>query len=230
MAEAVWDHIGAGPYPRFYPPFPEELDALFSRIGRLESGVDDALKDIHTFFSAQSFGLNVDEVPLPRFLAVRLYLREGNVKEADEVVSAVGEFLEAFGFEQSDDYEVEGGSIWKRMISKSKEFLTQPQVADRLAEAEHALRLKLIEDQQASINEKHAHGAAELLTAMQKYPHGVCQIGSLLLITTPKGCAVRTLSIQEMMLLEKNPGLLKDPDAILAALGDCQEDPPAIGQ
>lgn len=47
----------------------------------------------------------------------------------------------------------------------------------------------------------------------------VCQVGSILLVKhSDGGLCVRTLTQQELIYIEKNPGLLKKPDEVIDKL------------
>lgn len=206
------------------------IASLQSQVSELRHAQDSSAKELHTFLAAQTLGVNTDAIPLIRYVSIRTYLPDGNLKESGPLFSALNAFLDSFGLVPSDEIELRRGSLWKRTLAKTKDLATQPEVQQRLQEAEHALKLKVIEGQQAEINVKHAEATGKLLAAVEPYPYGAFLIGSLLIIKTPEGVVARTLVAKEMIHLEKNPALLKMPQDILAALSACHEDDPLPGR
>ena len=66
-----------------------------------------------------SLGLPLDELPLHRFVPVRVFLRRGNPSTVEQVSAAIAEALNSLGFEISDSFPAESGSWFKRWTSRS---------------------------------------------------------------------------------------------------------------
>ncbi|MGH8549866.1 MAG: hypothetical protein ACRERU_14925 [Methylococcales bacterium] len=90
-------------------------------------------QDVHQFLVLQSLGLDLSEIPLPRFVPIRVYLSEADQKHTRSVSNAVRHLLDTFGFAISDDFPEESGSWWKKWFAKTKDATTQPEVIERLS-------------------------------------------------------------------------------------------------
>jgi hypothetical protein len=182
-----------------------------------------ALKtDVHTYLVAQSMGLDLNAIPLPRFVPVRVYLSEASRNDIQNVSRAVSRIADAFGFTVSDDFPERTGSWWKKWFVRTKEVATQPEVKQRLEELERALKLKGLGKPQAEIDKTQAEAVALLIKAVEKIPNVAIQTGAILLVkTTQNGnncLQVRTLTQRELIHLEKHQDLLTTPDTVLSQL------------
>lgn len=192
-------------------------------------------ENVHGFFAIQTFGLDVADVPLPRFMPVRVYLSEDDRQQVRAVSSALEQLMEAFGFTFSDEFPEEKGSFWKKWFAKTTDVASQPEVAERLKKIERALEMKGLHEPQADIDKKEADAVATLAKAVENIPNAALQAGSVLLVKTNNPVhgpciQARTLTQREMILLEKNQKLLASPHDLLEKLSEAsnQSEPAAL--
>jgi hypothetical protein len=109
-----------------------------------------------------------------------------------------------------------------RWFAKSKEAVTSEEVLSRLREVEYAAKLRYLEQPQSEVDKSKGEAAAAIIASLDKVPVAVIQIGSLLLIKTTENevasVFVRTLTRQELMLIESKPELLEQPSKLLNLL------------
>lgn len=201
----------------------EQISSLRKDIGRMSENQSILQNELHTYLIARSLGLDPDNMSLHRFVPINIYVDEYSEKSIDRISKALSDYARQIGFEFSDDFPPETGSWYKRWFAKTKEGLTHDEVIQRLKKAERALELATLHKHQASVDKDQATGAAELIKSLENTPNAACQIGSLLIVkvTDKKAGAcvqVRTMTPSEMILLEKNKDLLKDPKNILDGL------------
>ncbi len=193
-----------------------ELHQMERRLGRLS-------EELHRVLLPSSLGIDGALFPTPRFIAISIYTSAEDYNTISDIESALRRFFSELGFDFADDFPAIRGSWWKRWFAKTKEALTQDEVAQRLAKAERAIELAQLQQRQAEVDKNQAGGMAALIQALEKTENAVLQAGSILMLkqTHPvHGCNIisRTLSPLEMIYLERNAHLLKSPDDILPAL------------
>jgi len=179
-------------------------------------------QDVYAFINLQALGVTLAECPFHRPLALRVYLATESATEQERLSGALQEFADALGFEPAAEFPAESGSWYKRWFARSKQALAQPEVLERLKRAERALEMVTLHRHQAAVDKDQAAAASSLLTSLEKVPNAVCQIGSVLVvkITDNAGPRVftRTLNQDELIHIERNQHLLKQPECILEAL------------
>ncbi len=84
--------------------------------------------DSHAFLVAQSLGLDLAKVPLPRFLPMRVYLSNDDPDVVNSVTNAIHELAAAQGFTIADDIPADKGSSLKKWLAKTIDRLTQEEV------------------------------------------------------------------------------------------------------
>ena len=193
-----------------------ELRDMQQRVGRLS-------EELHRILLPTSLGLDGALFPSPRYISISIYSSSEEGEATSRLEKAVRAFFDGIGFEFADDFPPIRGSWWKRWFAKTKQALTQQEVAERLAKAERALELAQLQQRQAEVDKNQSTGMAELIQALEKTDNAVLQAGSILLLKQShpeRGCNIisRTLSPLEMIFLERNASLLKSPDDILPAL------------
>jgi hypothetical protein len=197
--------------------YTEQVDQIGNTIPQLEKELRRALDvvssehrtlqtDVHSYLVAQSMGIDLKDLPLPRFIPVRVYLSEASQQDVDRVTEAVTGLSEVFGFTVSDEFPAKNGSWWKKWFVKTKEVATQPEVQKRLEKLERALELKGLAEPQANVDKLEAEAVAMLVKAVENSPNAAIQAGSLLLVKTThkrrKCLQVRTLTQRELIHLE----------------------------
>lgn len=182
-------------------------------------------QESHHWLVLQSLGLDLRDVPLPRFLQVRVYLAQANNDTTTAVSAAVQEALSAFDFTIADDFPARQGSWFKSWFVKSKDVLTLPQVQERLQKLERAAEIQGLLKPQSEVDKTQAQAVAILLKALPANSDAAFQVGSLLIVHIANdgghGCTqVRTLTQRELILLEKHQDMLAHPRDLMRQLSD----------
>ena len=191
----------------------EELSTRISQLQRVT----------HAFLAAQSKGLDLAETPLPRFLPLRVYLSEDTPEIVESVKKAISGVLDVQGLEIADDFPAETGSWWKKWMVRSKDFLTQDEVAERLNKIERAVEMKVLHEPQADVDKKTAEAVGSLAKCFENVPNVAVQAGSILFLkyvgADGTACVqVRTLTQEQLVQIEKNPKLLNTPVQAISKL------------
>jgi hypothetical protein len=141
-----------------------------------------------------------------------------------EVQQALTDLLSAFDFMVIDALLPIEGSWYRAFVARLKTGLTAAELSDRLKKVERGIDLHLLHKKQAEVDSLQGDAVAKLLKALAGTPNAVIQIGSVLLIKVDGVPAVRNLSQRELMFLELNPSLLRNPSAFLDALQQATPD------
>lgn len=161
------------------------------------------------------------DIPITAFIA------DDDPKKAEQVSKALSLFKQALNLVVSEDSPAESGSWFKRWVARTGEALSEPEVAERFRKAERAIEMQALYKLQAEVDQKQAQAAAALIGSLENLKTAAIQVGSLLLVKTAGSAgpilAVRTLTQNEMILLEKNPSLLRNPEDLLSLLSKAQE-------
>jgi hypothetical protein len=161
-------------------------------------------------------GEDADHVALPLLTEMRDALAEAFVM-LDWVFAA--------------DYPVESGSLFKRWFVRTGHPTTPAAVGERLQKIERAIEVQGLAGPQADVDFVEAQAAATVIGAIPRDVPAAAQIGSLLVINIPgKAFMSRTLTTNELIQLERNQDVLKDPattlDRLKALSGSNDEPPP----
>lgn len=160
-------------------------------------------------------GIDTRDVPLPRFIPVRIWLASDDDEHAARVRQAVEYLNQAIGFESTYGFASERGSFF-RWWARSRDAITSEQVVERPQKAERAVELAALGRVQADVDQKQAAAAAQLIESLKSVPNGACAIGSVLVlkITDANGPRVmaRTLTQKQMIAIERDDHLLRDSD------------------
>jgi hypothetical protein len=203
-----------------YEIFHDKLEASFNyEIRPLEDLV-------HEIQWALSTGASVRDVPLIRYVPVRLYvsgIRVG-IEDANRIVQALEEPIRSQlergrEFYFAHELGVEFDSIFKRFWMRTTNRMNQEDVEKKIGAA---FELKFLDRPQAEATKHLSEGASALLQALNEVPEATVQIGNLLIAkTTENGqprVAVRTLTPVELKRLESDRSILKDPRRALELL------------
>jgi hypothetical protein len=209
-------------------------NATMHRIAQVAAEHHALQHDAHHWLVLQSLGIDLAQVPLPRFIQVRVYLAVDNGETTSALVKAVEGMLGALDFGVADDFPARSGSWWKTWFARTKDVLTQPEVQERLAKLERAAELHGLGKPQAEIDKNQAEAVAVLLKSLPKDSDATIQVGSLLIACTARNsdgpCCiqVRTLSQRELIFLENHQDLLSSPKNLLHRLSEIEtKDEPA---
>lgn len=163
-----------------------------------------------------------------QYMPIDIYIDTNDPKKILDVYDSVIKLIKYIDFEKELELEPIKGSWYKKILAKSKEFVTEKEVNDRLKEVEYALEVKILKDQ-SEIDKNQSEALLNILKSVENIPKAAIKIGSLLVvkITSELGevtVQVRSLSILELHLLNKRPDLLLKPTEILGALAGMIEE------
>jgi hypothetical protein len=179
--------------------------------------------ELHTYLSIASLGIDMRDIPLRRFIPVRVYLSESD--EAELGTKALKAILDSLDLSISDVFPMETGSIWQRLFAKTNDVASQPEIAERLQKLERAIEIQGLHQPQSQVDKNEAEAISVIISALDKVSSAAIQVGSIVIIKLPdpggNPCIqARALSQRELIHLEKNPHLLKEPQKILDRLTD----------
>jgi hypothetical protein len=160
---------------------------------------------------------------MQRSIPVTIYLSERDAK--DTVKQAVLGLLTVFDFKVIDALPPLEGSWYQAFVARMRRASTSRELADRMQKVERGIELHVLQKKQAEIDSLQGEAVAKLLAALESTPTALIQIGSVLLVKVDGVPAVRNLTQRELIYLERNPGLLRNPAAILEALQKADQEP-----
>lgn len=169
-------------------------------------------------------------------LDVDLYLNTEEKDKIEQTYSAIQDLITSMNFIKYKENPSEKGSWIKKLVIKSKNKIGEDEIESAYAEAEEALKLskkrkadaenRLIEAklENARLDRKMAMAKAtnNILKSIEDIPSVVLKIGSLIIIkNTIEGnisLITKTLTKEELKLIDENPDLLKNPSEIMKQL------------
>jgi hypothetical protein len=173
--------------------------------------------------------ITLDEYPAHpayRSIPVTIYLSEGLAHR--EVQRALAGLLAEVDFKIVDFLEPLKGSWFRFLAARTKDAITSSELTDRLHKVERGIELHLLHKRQAEIDSLQGDAVAKLLSALETTPSALIQIGSVLIVKVDGVPAVRNLTQQELIHLQRNPGLLMSPATIFEALQEAVPQIPAL--
>ena len=192
------------------------------RLSMEEGKIRALADDLQDFSWLSSAGADIAQVPMHRYVPVRVFFADPVPKEQtlQALMKAVESLSESIGFVKTDEFPPESGSWWKRVVLKTKELLTHKDVRDRLEKAEMAVQAAYLDKPQAEANQHQAQAASCLISSLASTPHACVQVGSLLVVkaTDEKGSSAvfaATLSPSDLKNLEQNRSILRQPQEVL---------------
>lgn len=203
--------------------FRRKINPLKDNLFELHKEHDQAKKDIHEILIAQTLGIESNEIPLRRFIPLRVYTSSERNAFTESIFESLAKFTVTVGFEGSDEYPSISGSWFKKWLVRATELLTSDQVKERLEKGERALNLAYVNKTQSEIDKNQSEAASNLLKSLENVEQAACQIGSILVIKLKDKMGkslvfTRSLSQNELVLIEQNQNLLMAPDTILETL------------
>jgi len=206
----------------------DELNNRFEdRIYLLENSLRESQNDQLSMRWLISLGYMGSSSTAAQAIPVRVFPKQTlSIRVQQQLQSAIEALLEKFGFDVSLDLPGEFGSFWKRLWAKASGVVSQKEVVDRLKKIERSIETHHIDKPQAEANKANAESFSMIMNSLGNVDDACIQIGNILIVKhTPRGdvdsggkLLVRTLSIQEMIALEEDQSLLKDPASILRRL------------
>lgn len=181
--------------------------------------------EIQSYLWLLSTGADIASINLKRYVPVRIYISDP-VPSSDELhslIHALDELSSSIGFERSGEFPSEQGSWWKQIFYRTKDAVSQEGVQRKLTKVEQAIQTNYLDKPQAEANVHQAEAVSKLVDSLKEVPDACIQVGSLLMVKTTSVdgkpmVVARTLTAQELKLLEENQPMLRCPDRILELL------------
>ncbi|MGW4402954.1 hypothetical protein ACWEJ6_02935 [Nonomuraea sp. NPDC004702] len=146
-------------------------------------------------------------------------------RDANKIEESVERVVDAFGRRITQRGVPLLGSWLRILKAKAKEAANTEAGQDVALKLQRAIELKSLHETQARVDDVQAGAAAKLIESVEGTPRAFIQIGSIVLIKDDGVLAVITLSQRQLVFLERNPHLIRDPLELLAALRACDSDP-----
>jgi hypothetical protein len=178
--------------------------------------------EIQSYLWLLTTGADISTIDIKRYIPVRIYVSDPvpSDDELHNLIIALDELSGLVGFEKTGEFPSEQGSWWKQIFYRTKDAVSQERVQKRLTKVEQAIQTNYLDKPQAEANAHQAAAVSSLVNALKDVPDACIQVGSLLMVKTtgvegkPMVLA-RTLTAQELKLLEENQPMLRCPDRIL---------------
>jgi hypothetical protein len=176
----------------------------------------------YLYNSASSFNSEARIQNIP----VDIYLDTDDSLMIFSIYETVMEFLATIDFVKVFEFDAVNGSWFKSLVAKSVKVMTSEEVLSRLREVEYSVQVNAILKQQSEIDKNLAEALLNITKSIENVPNAAIRIGSLIVVklTNKEGevnIQSRTLTIQELYILNKRPELLHKPHEVLNALTAC---------
>ena len=226
--------------------FSEDLKSIESRLKSIEENqerlsfastsaneqIEISKAEIQSYLWLLSTGADISRVELERYVPVRIYLSDPvpSPNELSNLTSALDELSEFAGLKKTGEFPSEQGSWWKQIFYRTKDTVSQEGLQRRITKVEQAIQTNYLDKPQAEANAYQAEAVSSLILALKEVPEACIQVGSLLIVKTTGAdgqsmIAARTLTAQELKLLEENQPMLRCPDRILEWLNHGKNQP-----
>ncbi len=199
-----------------------DLDSVENAKVSLERAVLALESDPNAFKGLVQIANSLGESKEKRLLAIRAYISDDDPEKAEQFAKAISLFKEALDLVVVEDPPAEKGSWWKSWVTNTKEAVSQPEMAERLRKTERAIEMQILHKTQSEVDKNQAEAVSALVSSLENVGDAAIQVGSLLIVKTTNNqgasVAVRTLTQNQLSLLEKDPSILKIPSNILEVL------------
>jgi len=143
-----------------------------------------------------------------------------SLKQTEELLAAVGAFMEACSFEQERVLVTVSGSFFETLKFWSKDERTRKEVAKIYDEGKEALRKAYLDIPGAEATDKLAEASSKIIKALEPFESGAIRLGELLVVKiTHQGKSylrIETISPEIARELARNPQLLRKPEEVYA--------------
>ncbi len=154
---------------------------------------------------------------------VLVYLDTNDEENVMKVKKAIYSFRRAFWLIEEDDFPDVYGSWFKRWVLRFSQITRDKAFKDKMQEIEYVLRQATVEKFQAENDNLKGLAAAEVIKSISNVQNAAIVIGTIIVIkVTGDGGESEifsyTLTAKDLMLLKKNPDIIKKPHELLKEL------------
>lgn len=163
-------------------------------------------------------------------ITVRIYLDTDDAFTALRVVKCVNEVLEEAGYGKTKIDQVQHGSIKLRIrawldsdTGQKAQRVGKEKMSEAAGYMEQYAKDVTVNKQRAEISALNSQTAKNLMDALKDVSNGALQMDEWLLVKTTDAqgnanISVRKLSITELLIVSRSPGILSDPKTVLEKL------------
>jgi hypothetical protein len=145
-----------------------------------------------------------------------IYLAED--ADTTGVEAATEKVIRAYGLAVAERLPVVRGSWFRRLRLTMRAWAGSEDAKALLADLEYAARVRIVLEPAAAVDEKKGNAVAALITSLQGQETAVVMIGSIMVLKMNGVLVVRDLTPHELAYMARNPGLIRDPETLLAEL------------
>lgn len=187
-----------------------------------EERVKVAQAETTDWVEALAKGKNTDDLELVRHTPVRIYLADGSFRSVGRVTNAVEQLVQALDARVTREGKPVKGSWFQDLVIRFKSPKTKKAMEETSERLKHAFEAHAYYKVQSEIDGAQAQAVAQLVTALRGEKSAAIQVGSLLVIKTTdeqgEHINAKSLSYDEMMFIQRNQAILKDPSRTIDLL------------
>lgn len=192
-------------------------------VGFLCYRIRSLLKERELLRASLSSEISEDDSPVRGLVIVKVYLSDHPGEEnLQKIVGSLTGFVEEMGFSFYQEFPEKTGSWFKQWFVISKEVVSSAEFQKQIDRVQRAIELKYLDKVQSEANKNNSDATAKLIASLDGIDNAAIQVGSLLLVkVTNNGknsISTKQLSNREMILLEKNQSLIRQPEKLIAEL------------
>lgn len=145
---------------------------------------------------------------------VRIYLPVG--QEHESVERAVRELLDLCGLEVVQEVPEVRGSWYRKLVAAPK--TGNPDGREAMKMLSTAVRFQALGQADPPRDAQMVDSVTKLMTALSKEESAAIQLGAILFVKVNDTYTVLSLTTRQILLLEQDPGLMRNPATVLSRL------------
>jgi hypothetical protein len=153
--------------------------------------------------------------PVESAISVNAYLETENGFHAGTVFAALDSLASVLGYEGPYDETVEHGSIIRRAKARLSSGISSEEALMFRSKIERAIELIAIGERQAKVSQVSADVISRVLESLKETPSACVLVGTIFIVKYQDAhgpiVLIRPLSALELSLLERLPGIQRDP-------------------
>lgn len=196
----------------------------------LDMKIVDLKREIAKAGYFSSFNRDINEIPMKRYIPVDIYLDTDDKTNLAKVDKSVKELLESLDLDVSTDPEIFKGSIIQKFWAVTKGISTHMDIIMKISKSLLSLRLNKVNNAKVTKTDisEASNKLSDTLKLLKNVPNISVRIGSLLMTkSTVKEIPViqvKNLTRDEVILIDRNPGILKNPKTIHKRLNTLKQE------
>lgn len=178
----------------------------------------------------ESMDKKLDDVLMKRYVPVDIYLDTDDLNALETVNKAVKEVLDSFDMKIGTEPEIFKGSIIEKFWAVTKSVASNIDVIKKITDLIGAFKKSSTEIQTDKFFSKKnpAINLSETLKYLKDVPNISVRVGSLLITKSTSRdiplIQIKNLTRDEVILIDRNPGILKNPGTIHKRLNTLKQE------